>query len=128
MLECEVLGDRNKFVDLQRTRLEIVARNNRNNRTVLRTHVTEAANRDTPYFVDNPLSSLFSQCTLSLNGEKISTTNANFVQKVLLRPRVHTVMMPRKQRWLVKFIIIRKTHQLSTIMKGKLRTSTYIAV
>ena len=46
-----------------------------------RTHATEAANRDTPYFVNNPLSSLFSECTLSLNGEKISTTNANFAHK-----------------------------------------------
>ena len=26
MLEVEVLGDRNKFIDLQRTRLEILAR------------------------------------------------------------------------------------------------------
>ena len=78
MLEFEVLGDRNNFIDLQRTRLEIVARIVRSNENVLRTHATEAANRDTPYFVKNPLSSLFSECTLSLNGEKKSTTNANF--------------------------------------------------
>ena len=78
MLEFEVLGDRNNFIDLQRTRLEIVARIVRNNGTVLRTHASEAANRDTPYFVNNPLSSVFSECTLSLNDEKISTTNANF--------------------------------------------------
>ena len=81
MLEFEVLGDRNNFIDLQRTRLEIVARIVRSNGNVLRTHATEAANRDTPYFVNNPLSSLFSECTLSLNGEKISTTNANFAHK-----------------------------------------------
>ena len=78
MLEFEVLGDRNNFIDLQRTRLEIVARIVRSNGNVLRTHATEAANRDTPYFVNNPL---FSECTLSLNGEKISTTNANFAHK-----------------------------------------------
>ena len=82
MLEFEVLGDRNNFIDLQRTRLEIVVRIVRSNRNVLRTHATEAANRDTPYFfVNNLLSSLFSECTLSLNGEKISTTNANFAHK-----------------------------------------------
>ena len=81
MLEFEVLGDRNNFIDLQRTRLEIVARNVRSNGNVLRTHATEAANRDTPYFVNNLSSSLFSECTLSLNGEKISTTNANFTHK-----------------------------------------------
>ena len=81
MLEFEVLGDRINFIDLQRTRLEIVARIIRSNGNVLRTHATEAANRDTPYFVNNPLSSLFSECTLSLNGEKISTTIANFAYK-----------------------------------------------
>ena len=53
----------------------------RSNGNELRTHATEAENRDTPYFVNNPLSSLFSECTLSLNGEKISTTNANFAHK-----------------------------------------------
>ena len=68
MLEFEVLGDRKNFIDLQRARLEIVARIVQSNGNVLRTHATEAANRDTPYFVNNPLSSLFSECTLSLNG------------------------------------------------------------
>ena len=80
MLEFEVLGDRNNFIDLQRTRLEIVARVVQNNGNVLRTHATEAAQRDTPYLVNNPLS-LFSECTMSLNGEKFSTTNANFAHK-----------------------------------------------
>ena len=59
MLEFEVLGDRNSFIDLQRTRLEIVARIVRNNGNVLRTHATEAANRDTPFLVNNPLSFFF---------------------------------------------------------------------
>ena len=81
MLEFEVLGDRNNFIDLQRTRLEIVARVVQNNGNVLRTHATEAAQRDTPYLVNNPLLSLFSECTMSLNGEKISKTNANFAHK-----------------------------------------------
>ena len=81
MLEFEVLHDRNNFIDLQRTRLEIVARIVRSNGSVLRTHATEAANKDTPYFVNIPLSSIFSECTLSLNGEKKSTTIANFAHK-----------------------------------------------
>ena len=72
MLEFQVLGDRNNFIDIQRTRLEIVARIVRSNGTVLRTHASD------------PLSSLFSECTLSLNGEKISTTNANFAHKSLI--------------------------------------------
>ena len=81
MLEFEVFRDRNNFIDLQRTRLEIVASVVQNNGNVLRTHATEAAQQDTPYLVINPLSFLFSECTMSLNGEKISTTNANFAHK-----------------------------------------------
>ena len=81
MLEFEVLGYRNNFIDLQRTRLEISLRVAQNNGKVLRTHATDAGLRDTPNLVNNSLSSLFSECTLSLNGEKISTTNANFAHK-----------------------------------------------
>ena len=120
MLEFEVLSDRNNFIDLQRTRLEIVAQIVRSNENVFRTHATEAANRDTPYFVSNPLSSLFTECTLTLNGEKISTTNGNFAHKGLLRPIFHTVMMPRKHGWLVKVIIMKKTHQLLTVLEREL--------
>ena len=57
MLELEVLGDRNTFIDLQRTRLEIVARVVQNNGNVLRTHATEEAQRDNPYLVNYLLSS-----------------------------------------------------------------------
>ena len=81
MLEFDVLGDRNNFIDLQRTRLEIVVPVVQNNGNVLRTHATEAAQRDTPYLVNNLLSFLFSECTMSLNGEKKSTTNANCAHK-----------------------------------------------
>ena len=91
MLEFKVLSDRNNFIDLQRTRLEIVARIVRSNRTMLRTHATEAANRDTPYFVNNPLSSLFSECTLSLNGQKKSNTNANFGHKSFIETEFSVV-------------------------------------
>ena len=81
MLEFEVLGDRIIFNDFNRTRLEIRARIVRSKGTLLSTHAIEAANRDTPYFVNIPLSSLFSESTLSLNGEKKYTTNANFAHK-----------------------------------------------
>ena len=78
MLELEVLGDRNNFIDLQRSRLEIKARVVQNNGNILRTHATEAAQRDTPYLVNNPLSSLFSECTTSLNGEKNFNNQCQF--------------------------------------------------
>ena len=68
--------------------MEIVARIVQNNGIVLRTHATEAGQRDTPYLVNNPLSSLFSECTMSLNGQKISTTNANFDHKSLIETEI----------------------------------------
>ena len=84
MLEFEVLGDRNNFIDLQRTRLEIVARIVQTNGNVLRTLATEAAQQDTLYLVKNPHSSLISECIMSLNGEKTSTTIANFAHKIFI--------------------------------------------
>ena len=49
MLELEILGDRNNFIDLQRTRLEIVALNVHNTDKSLRTYATVAAQRDSQY-------------------------------------------------------------------------------
>ena len=59
MLEFEVLGDRNNYIDVQRTHLEIVACTVQINGKVLRFHATEAAQRGTPYVVINSLSSFF---------------------------------------------------------------------
>ena len=67
MLEFEILGDRNNSIDLQRTRLENVARILQNKGNVLRTHATDPAERDTPYLINNRFPSLFSKSTLSLN-------------------------------------------------------------
>ena len=99
MLEFEVLGDRNNFIDLQRTRLEIVLRVVQNNGNVLRTHATDAGLRDTPYLVNNPVSSLFSECTLSLNGEKFQQPMLILHIKVLLKLNFLTVLTPKKT-WL----------------------------
>ena len=100
MLEFEVLGDRNIFIDLQRTRLEIVARIVRSIETVLRTHATEAANRDTPYFANNLSSSISSECTLSLNGEKTSTSNVIFAHKSFVETKF-SYGNDAKKTWLV---------------------------
>ena len=47
MSEFEVLGDRNNFIDLERTRLETEARIALTNDNELRAHATEAALLDT---------------------------------------------------------------------------------
>ncbi|XP_075250834.1 uncharacterized protein F54H12.2-like [Convolutriloba macropyga] len=80
VLEFEVLGDRNNFFDLQKIVLEIKCKITQANDAELRAG-TEAANRDTPYFVNNTLHSLFSECTVSANGIKISNTNGNYAHK-----------------------------------------------
>ena len=70
MLEFEVLGDRNNFIDLQKLLLEIKYKISRNNDCNLRTE-TDATNTDAHYFSNNALHSLFSECTVSANGVKI---------------------------------------------------------
>ena len=69
------------------------------NGNVPRTHATEAGQRDTPYLVINPLSSLFFECTISLNGEKISTTNVNFAHKSFIETEFSQINDAKKQ-WL----------------------------
>ena len=83
MLEFEVLGDRNNFIDLQKFLLEIKCKISRNNDGDLRTG-TDATNTDAPYFSNNALHSLFSECTVSANGVKISNTNGNYAHKAFI--------------------------------------------
>ena len=83
MLEFEVLGDRNNFIDLQKLFLEINCKISRNNDSDLRTG-TDATNTDAPYFSNNALHCLFSECTVSANGVKISNTNRNYAHKAFI--------------------------------------------
>ena len=121
MLEFEVFGDKNIFIDLQHTRLEIVARNVCDNGTGLLTHDTEAENRDAPYFVNNPLSSFFSECTMLLNGEIISTTNANFAHKSFIETEFSYGNDAKKHGWFFKVIIMKRTKQILTVKEGELK-------
>ena len=49
MLKFEELGDRNNFINLQKTRFEFVAHIVQNNGYALRTHATEATQRHQPF-------------------------------------------------------------------------------
>ena len=100
MLEFEVLGDKNNFFNLQGTGLKKIARIVRSNGTLLWTHATDAADRYTPYFVNIPLSSLFSECTLSLIVEKKSAINANFADKSYIETEVSYGNDAKKTWWL----------------------------
>ena len=66
MLEFEVVDDRNNFIDLQKFLLEIRCKVTRPNDADLRTGA-DAANTDAPYFSNNALLSLFTDCAVSAN-------------------------------------------------------------
>ena len=126
MLEFELLGDKNNVIDLQRTRLEIVARIVQNNGNVLRKHATEAAQRYTPNLVNTPLSSLFSECTVSLTGKKISTTDANFAHKSFIETKFSHGNDAQKTI-IVKTIIMKKIHHVLLLLTGELKMSRHVS-
>ena len=81
MLEFEVAGDRNNFIDLQKIFLEIKCKIVQAPEADLRYYAGAAADvtkTDAPYFCNNVLHSLFSDCTVSANGLKISNANGNY--------------------------------------------------
>ena len=84
MLEFEITGDRNNFVDLQKIYLEIRCKVTQSNGADLRYDNTDPTVSDSPFLVNNSLYSLFSDCTLSANGLKISNANSNFAHKSLI--------------------------------------------
>ena len=99
MLEFEVLGDRNNFIDLQKLLLEIKCKISRNNDGDLRTE-TDATITDAPYFSNNPLHSFFLECTVSANGVKISNTNGNYAHKAFIETEFSSGKTA-KNTWLV---------------------------
>ena len=98
MLECEVLGDKNNFIDLQNL-LEIKCKISRNNDGDLRTG-TDATNTDAQYFSNNALHSLFSECTVSANGVKKSNTNGNYAHKAFIETEFSSGKTA-KNTWLI---------------------------
>ena len=84
MLEFEVAGDRNNFIDLQKIFLEIKCKIVQASEADLRYDAGAAADvtkTDAPYFCDNVLHSIFSDCTVSVNGLKISNAYGNYAHK-----------------------------------------------
>ena len=81
MLEFEITGDRNNFFDLQKIYLEKRCKVTQSNGVDLRYDNTDPTVSDSPFLVNNFLFSLFSDCTLSANGLKISNANSNFGHK-----------------------------------------------
>ena len=99
MLEFEVLGDRNNFIEIQKLLLEIKCKISRNNDGDLRTR-TDATNTDAPNFSNNALHSLFSECTVSADAVKISNTNGNYAHKAFIQTEFSSGKTA-KNTWLV---------------------------
>ena len=110
MLEFEVTGDRNNFIDLQKIFLEIKCKIIQSTGAPLEYDGTSAATKaditktNSPYLANNTLHSLFSDCTISANGLKISNANDIMLTKVSLRQNFHTIKMPKILGWSVKAI------------------------
>ena len=84
MLEFEVARDRNNFIDLQKIFLEVKCKIVQSSEADLRYDAgaaTDVTKTDAPYFCNNVLHSLFSDCTVSANGLKISNANGNYDHK-----------------------------------------------
>ena len=84
MLEFEVAGDRNNFIDLQKIFLEVKSNIVQSSEADSRYDAgaaTDVMKTDAPYFCNNVLHSLFSECTVSANGLKISNANGNYAHK-----------------------------------------------
>ena len=105
MLEFEVAGDRNNFIDLQKIILEIKCKILQSSDADLKYENTAAADVtkiDAPYFCNNVLHSLFSDCTVSANGLKISSANGT-------KPSFLKIKMPKARGWHVKAIFMKQT-------------------
>ena len=83
MLEFEVAGDRNNFIDLQKIFLVKckIVQSSEANLKYDGTAAADVTKTDAPYFCNNVLHSLFSDCTVSANGLKISKANGNYAHK-----------------------------------------------
>ena len=93
MLEFEVSGDRKNFIDLQKTFFEIKCKIVQSSGADLKHDAgapTEIAKTDALYFCNNVLHSLFSDCTGSANGLKISNANGNYAQKSFIETQFST--------------------------------------
>ena len=106
MLEFEVLRDRNNFIVLQKLLLEIKCKISRNNDGDLRTG-TDAANTDAPFLSNNKLHSVFTECTLCSNGDKISNTNGNYAHKAFIETEFLSEKTAKKHMVSLSGIILR---------------------
>ena len=106
MLEFEVTGDRNNFIDLQKIFVEIKCKIIQSTGAPLEYDGTSAATKaditktNSPYLANNTLHSLFSDCTISANGLKISNANGHYAHKSFIETEF-SHNKDAKNTWLV---------------------------
>ena len=83
-LEFELVGNRTNFIDLQNIYLKVKCRILQPNGKILQYDAPDSSLTDLPCFVNNTLHSLFSDCTVSANGFKASSSNGYFAQKAFI--------------------------------------------
>ena len=111
MLEFEVTGDWNNFIDLEKTFLEVKCKITHSSGANLKYDPGAAADitkTDAPYFCINVLRSLFSDYTVSANELKISNANGNYAKKVLLKHSFHIRKMQKTHGWYVWATLMRR--------------------
>ena len=90
ILEFEVAGDRNNFIDFQKIFLEVNCKIVQSSEADLKYDATAAVDitkTDSPYFCNNVLHSLLFDCTVSANGLKISNANGNYARKSFIETK-----------------------------------------
>ena len=107
MLEFEITGDRNNFVDLQKIYLEIRCKVTQSNGADLRYDNTDPTVSDSTFLVNNSLYSLFSDCTLSANGLKSQMPIVILRIKALLEQNFLTAKEPRTHDLSVRDIVLK---------------------
>ena len=83
-LEFEVKGDRTNFIDLQNIYLEVKCKIVKTDNTNLNYVTGDATQQDTPVFVNNTLHSLFSDCTVTAQGVKVSSANGLYAHNAFI--------------------------------------------
>ena len=83
-LEFEVKGDRTNFIDLQNIYLEVKCKTVKADNTNLNYVTGDATQQETPVFVNNTLHSIFSDCTVTAQGVKVSSANGLYAHKAFI--------------------------------------------
>ena len=79
--------------------LELKCKTTQTNELDLRTK-DDGAGTDVPYFINNALPSLFSECTVSADGVKIDSIDGNYAHKTFIETELSS-SRTAENTWLV---------------------------